>query len=241
MAKSDRLVAIVTGGSRGIGLATARALAGRGIAVVLGARSPAGVEQAVADIETSTGATGHVLGVQCDVRRYEDCQRLVAAAVDRFGRLDILVNNAGVGVYARADQLSPEDWRNMIGTNLDGVFYCCREAIPHLERQGGWIINIGSLSGKHAFRNGTAYNASKFGLVGFSEALMEDVRHAGIRVSLIMPGSVATGFSGSEPGPGDAWKVQPEDVAQVVLDLLDFPARTMPSRVEMRPTRPPVK
>lgn len=232
-------VAVVTGGSRGIGLEVARALAREGMRVVVAGRSSEALERAAAALRAE--GHGEVHGIPCDVRRHEDCRALIAGAVERFGRLDVLVNNAGVGIFGAVDELSPEEWRTVLGTNLDGVFYCCREAIPHLRRTQGWIINIGSLAGKHASARGTAYNASKFGLVGFSEALMEDVRHDGIRVSLIMPGSVATGFSGREPGPEDAWKTQPEDIARAVVDLLAFPARTLPSRIEIRPSRPPRK
>lgn len=178
----------------------------------------------------------------CDVRRHEDCRHLVAETERILGRLDILVNNAGVGGFAPVEEMAPEEWDRIIGTNLDSLFYCCHEALPALKRAGGgWIINIGSLAGKNAFPGGAAYNASKFGLIGFSEALMQEVRHDGIRVSYIMPGSVATGFSHPRPGTGDDWKVRPEDIAAIVLDLLRTPARTLPSRIEVRPSRPPRK
>jgi 3-oxoacyl-[acyl-carrier protein] reductase len=155
--------------------------------------------------------------------------------VEAFGGLDILVNNAGVGVFAPVAELTVDEWDRVVETNLSGLFYCTHAAIPHLKQQGGgWIINIGSLAGKNAFPGGAAYNASKFGLIGFSEALMQEVRHDGIRVSYIMPGSVATpGFSEAD------WKIQPEDLGQIVLDLLATPDRTLPSRIEVRPSRPP--
>ena len=172
-----------------------------------------------------------------DVGRYDDCRRLVADAVAAFGRLDILVNNAGTGIFGPVAEMSPEDWDRTIATNLNGLFYCSHEALPHLRQAGaGWIINIGSLAGKNAFPGGAAYNASKFGVIGFSEALMQEVRYEGVRVSYVMPGSVATEFG---PGGQEDWKIQPEDVAQIVLDLLAFPERTLPSRVEVRPSRPP--
>jgi NAD(P)-dependent dehydrogenase (short-subunit alcohol dehydrogenase family) len=168
------------------------------------------------------------------------CERLVARTVAHFGGLDILVNNAGVGVFAPVLELTPERWRDVIGTNLDGVFYCSHAALPTLTGRGdAWIINIGSLAGKNAFPNGAAYNASKFGLIGFSEALMQEVRHDGVRVSCIMPGSVATEFSHPAGAGREDWKVQPEDIAQLVLELLAMPARTLPSRIEVRPSRPP--
>jgi NAD(P)-dependent dehydrogenase (short-subunit alcohol dehydrogenase family) len=170
----------------------------------------------------------------------EQCERLMTRAVEALGRLDVLVNNAGLGVFAPVDAMSVEDWHRQIETNLDGVFYCCRAALPHLKRNGGWIVNIGSLAGKNPFAGGAAYNASKFGLLGFSEALMLEVRHEGVRVCCVMPGSVATDFSGDDGGGSD-WKLHPEDVAQVVCDLLAFPERALPTRIEIRPSRPPRK
>jgi 3-oxoacyl-[acyl-carrier protein] reductase len=228
--------AVVTGGSRGIGLAIVRTLAAHGAAVAVAARSQAGVEQAVASLDGANG--GRALGVACDVRRWEDCDALIARALSAFGRLDVLVNNAGLGVFEPVETMSLEDWRRQIATNLDGVFHCCRAALPALKRSQGWVINVGSLAGKNAFAGGAAYNASKFGLLGFSEALMLEVRHDGVRVTCVMPGSVATEFGG-EATEGAAWKLHPEDVAEVVRDLLAFPARALPSRVEIRPSRPP--
>ncbi|HUP90157.1 MAG TPA: SDR family NAD(P)-dependent oxidoreductase, partial [Longimicrobiales bacterium] len=156
-----------------------------------------------------------------------------------FGGLDILVNNAGIGGFALAEEMTPDHWDAVIGTNLNGLFYCTHAALPHLKRAGqSWVINIGSLAGKNAFPKGSAYNASKFGLIGFSEALMQEVRHDGVRVTYIMPGSVATDFDGSSPGHNEAWMIQPDDIAKIVTDLLDTPDRTLPSRVEVRPSRP---
>ena len=224
-------VAVVTGGTKGIGRAIAEGLLGVGASVVIGARTEADVREA----ERALGERAR--GVVWDVRDPEQCRSGIETAVEAFGGLDLLVNNAGVGRWAPVETLSIEDWDAVIGTNLDGLFYCSHHAIPRLrKRGGGWIINIGSLAGKNAFPNGAAYNASKFGLIGFSEALMQEVRHEGIRVSYIMPGSVATpGFSS---GAAD-WKIQPEDIARIVLDLLAMPDRTLPSRVEVRPSRPP--
>ncbi len=226
-------VAVVTGGTKGIGRAIAEALLNAGAQVVVGART----EGDVRGVEADWGE--RVRGLVCDVRDPEQCARLVGTAVDWFEGLDILVNNAGVGVFRSVEELTVEQWDQVLETNLSGIFYCSRLAIPHLRRAGGgWIINIGSLAGKNAFPGGAAYNASKFGLIGFSEALMQEVRQDGIRVSYIMPGSVSTSGFGS--GEGD-WKIQPEDLGQIVLDLLATPARTLPSRIEVRPSRPPKK
>lgn len=226
-------VAVVTGGTKGIGRAIAEALHDAGARIAIGARTEADVRAAEEDLG------GRVLGVVCDVRLQADCERLVAGAVDAFGRLDILVNNAGVGVFGEVETLSPERWRTVIETNLNGVFYCTHAALPHLKKGGdAWVINIGSLAGKNAFPGGAAYNASKFGLIGFSEALMQEVRHDGVRVSYIMPGSVASDFSHPTSGSDD-WKIHPQDIARIVLDLVSFPSRTLPSRVEVRPSRPP--
>jgi 3-oxoacyl-[acyl-carrier protein] reductase len=230
--------AVVTGSSKGIGYAIAGALAGAGANVVLSARDEGEVRAAAERLDGWGG--GAAIGVACDVRRHDDVRRMIRAAVDRFGGLDILVNNAGVGGFGPADEMEPEKWAQIIETNLNGVYYCCHEAIPLLrERGGGWILNIGSLAGKNPFAGGAAYNASKFGLLGFSEATMLDVRQDGIRVSCIMPGSVNTHFF--EGGPRDAndWMIQPEDIGELVLDMVAFPERTLPSRVEIRPTRPP--
>jgi 3-oxoacyl-[acyl-carrier protein] reductase len=230
--------AIVTGSSKGIGLSIAEELARAGANVVLSARNEAEVAEAARRVD-GMGA-GRALGVACDVGKLDDVRRLVRTTVDELGGLDILVNNAGVGRFAPMGELTPEDWDAMIRTNLDGVFYCCHEAIPHLRKSGdAWIINIASLAGKNPFAGGAAYNASKFGLVGFSEALMLDVRQMGIRVNYLMPGSVATYFNDHTPTEADDWKIQPEDIAQVVMDLLALPSRTLVSRMEIRPSKPP--
>lgn len=229
-------VAVVTGGTRGIGRAIAEALLGSGANVVLTGRRAENAERVARELD---GGDGRALGLACDVRDPASCRELIEGAVQAFGRLDILINNAGVGHFAPVAEMAVEDWQRVIETNLSGVFYCTHEALPHLKAAGGgWVINIGSLAGKNAFPGGAAYNASKFGLVGFTEALMQEVRGDGIRVSSIMPGSVATAFNHPSPGTGDEWKIQPQDIAQLVLDLLDMPARTLPSRIEVRPSMP---
>jgi 3-oxoacyl-[acyl-carrier protein] reductase len=232
-------VAIVTGGSKGIGLAIAEALAGRGMRVAIAARGEDDVRAAAERLNRDAGET-RAIGVRCDVREYADCRVLVDETVRTFGRLDVLVNNAGVGRFAHVGELSPEDWHTVIATNLNGVYHCTHAALPALRESGdAWIINIGSLAGKNPFAGGAAYNASKFGLIGFTEAVMQDVRHEGVRVSNIMPGSVATEF---RAGGSDAeWKIRSEDIAELVIGLLDMPGRTLPSRIEVRPSRPPKK
>lgn len=232
--------AVVTGGSKGIGYAVADTLAAAGANVVLCARSAEDVSRV--SRELSGKGAGQVVGVTCDMRNQADVRSLINRAVDEFGGLDILVNNAGVGIFAPIDELSPNDWHAVIGTNLNGVFYASQAAIPHMKRRGtGLIINIGSLAGKNPMPGGTAYNASKFGLLGFSEAMMLDVRHHGIRVSCVMPGSVSTHFNQHTPSEADAWKIQPEDIARLVMELIEMPERTLPSRIEVRPTQPPRK
>jgi NAD(P)-dependent dehydrogenase (short-subunit alcohol dehydrogenase family) len=234
----DGKTAVVTGGSKGIGYSIGEYLARAGANVVLSARN-AGEVKAAADRLNGVGA-GTVVGVQADVRSYEEVRRMIAAAAELGDGLDILINNAGVGGFAPVDQIPVDLWHTIIETNLNGVFYCCRVAIPHMRKRGaGWIINIGSLAGKNPFAGGAAYNASKFAIVGFSEAMMLDVREDNIRTSYVMPGSVATYFNDHTPSEADAWKIQPEDIAQIVMDLLAMNPRTLPSRVEVRPSRPP--
>ena len=231
----DGKVALVTGGNRGIGRGIAEALRSEGAQVVITARGSAAAEAAAAEIGPGT------IGLACDVRGYEAVERLFREIEKRAGGVDVLVNNAGIGIFAPVADTDPEDWRAVIETNLNGVFYCCHEAIPQMrKRGGGYIFNISSLAGKNPFANGAAYNASKFGLNGFSEALMMEVRYDGIRVSYLMPGSVATEF-GRGSTAKEGWALKPEDVAEVVLDLLRSPSHALYSRVEMRPSRPPKK
>ena len=226
--------ALVTGGSRGIGFAIARALGASGASVAITGRDGGALE--TARKELGAGA----LTLRADVRNEREAAQAVDDTVRQFGGLDLLVNNAGVGLFAPVADMTPADWRQVIETNLSGVFYCCHAAIHHLRARGrGWIINISSLASKNAFVNGAAYCASKSGLNAFSEALMQEVRHDNIRVSCVMPGSVATGFGGRGPQGIAEWKLSPDDVAQVVMDLVAFPDRSLPSRVELRPSRPP--
>ena len=233
-------IAIVTGGSKGIGLAIARALAADGVNVAITGRNAAQLSSAKRAVEGA--GTGAVETLQMDVRQMDDVQRAVDATASRFGGLDIVVNNAGIGIFASVAAMTPEQWAAVIETNLTGVFYMCRATIPHLrKRGGGFIINISSLAGKNPFVDGGAYCASKAALNAFSETLMQEVRYDGIRVSYVLPGSVATGFSSGDPEKGADWKISPDEVADVVVNLLRHDPRSLPSRVELRPSRPPKK
>ena len=232
--------AVVTGGTRGIGLSIARALAAEGASVFICGRDAARVTSAVKELRKN-GA--EVEGIAANVSRYDDCRQLIARAAERFGGPDILVNNAGLGVFKPVEQITPEEWDEVIGTNLSGAFYCSREAIPWMRRRGGgYIFNISSLAGINPFAGGAAYNASKFGLNGFSEAMMQDVRYEGIRVSTIMPGSVDTDFA-AQPGAkkSESWKLTGDDIAKAVVDLYKYPKSSLASRIELRPAQPPRK
>lgn len=222
-------VAAVTGGTRGIGRAIAERLLEEGARVAICSRSAAGVEQAVREMG------GRCAGVAADVARPEQVSNFFRFIDERFAALDILINNAGVGIFRSVADMTVEEWHAQIDTNLNGAFYCSHEALQRFRnRQGGYIINISSLAGKNPIAGGAAYNASKFGLNGFSEAMMLDHRYENVRVSYVMPGSVATEF-----GDGAAeWKIAPRDVAEVAVLLLRMPARTTVSRVEIRPSKP---
>ena len=224
--------AFVTGGSKGIGLAVARALTRQGYGVTITARGREEVEAAARELGE------RALGLACDVRDLGEQQAAVRQHVERFGGLDVLFANAGVGNFAPIQDLDAERWREVIDTNLTGVFYSVKACVPELAKTRGYVITLSSLAGKNPFAGGGAYNASKFGLNGLSEAMMLDLRPLGIKVSQIMPGSVATHFAGHQPDQTDAWKIQPEDIAQIVVDLLDMNPRTLPSRIEVRPAQP---
>ena len=234
MADNSGKVAIVTGGSRGIGRSVVEALLGAGWRVRFCSRSPESVKRAQDELAERFGDA--VQGRAVDVRRQEE----VDAFVGEENRIDCLVNNAGLGVFAPVDELTGDQWRDVIETNLSGCFYFLRAVAPVMKRQGsGWIFNIASLAGRNPMAGGAAYNASKFGLIGMSEAAMLDLRSHGVRVAAILPGSVDTGFG---RGGGDgSWKLQPEDIASMVLHLLSYPPNALPSLVEMRPAKPPGK
>lgn len=232
--------AVVTGGTKGIGRAIADSLIRAEANVVVTARNAVQIEVAVSELIGF--GRGRTAGFVCDVRDYGQVRTLFQSTIATFQRVDILVNNAGIGIFAPVEEMAPADFRAVLETNLIGVYHCCHEAIPLMkQRGGGYIFNISSLAGVNAHPRMAAYNASKFGLNGFTEALMQEVRHDGIKVSYIMPGSVNTEFGGDSPSEEKSWQLQPEDVAHVVMDLLNYPARSLPSRVEIRPARPPKK
>ena len=233
----DGKVAVVTGGSKGIGKSIAEELLKEGTAVFICARSKTDLRQAIRDLERF----GKVDGEVCDVRSEHQVKMMIEECCRKFGGLDILINNAGVGVFGKTvEELSPEEFRAVLETNLFGVFYACHFAIPEMkQRSGGYIINISSLAGQNAHPKMAAYNASKFGLNGFSEALMQEVRHDDIKVSYVCPGSVNTEFGGDTVSPEKAWQLQPEDISLTVVNLLKHELRSLPSKIEIRPSKPP--
>ena len=234
-------VAVVTGGSRGIGLATARTLLQRGARVAITATSDTSLRAATEELDKISGDSA-VMAVRADVRRPEEVEQAFSSIAHRFGGIDVVVNNAGVGGFRAVADMTIDEWRQILDTNVSGVFHGCRAAVPHLRtRGGGWIINISSLSSTNPFPEGAAYCASKAAVNAFTDAFMQEVRHDGIRVACVLPGSVRTNFMGRSTSGSDDWKLAPEDVAQVVVDLIAHPARSLPSRVEIRPARPPRK
>jgi NAD(P)-dependent dehydrogenase (short-subunit alcohol dehydrogenase family) len=234
-------VAVVTGGSRGIGLAIAAAFVQKGIHVAISGVNPDRLQKAEAELMRMASSGAKVLTFAADVRDHLAVESLVDETSRRQGGLDILVNNAGVGWFGSVESQGHDEWRRVMDTNITGVFNGCKAAIPHLRRRGGgWIINMSSLAGSNPFVGGAAYCASKAALDAFSEALMQEVRHDGIRVSYVKPGSVNTDFMGPADSQND-WKLRPEDVAQVVVDLISHHQRSLPSRVDLRPSRPPRK
>lgn len=236
MANLKDKVAYITGGSKGIGYGIAKTLLDNGMKVAITSRNFEAAKQAAA---TLSADNQRILPLQSDVSSLEDEMKAVKTVKDKFGRLDVVVANAGIGVLASIEELSESDWKTMIDTNLTGVFNTVKASIPSLKETQGYIITIASLAGINFFANGSGYNASKFGVVGFTQAIMLDLRHYGIKVTTIMPGSVATYFNGHTPNDQDAWKIQPEDIGQIVTDLLNMHPRTLPSKIEVRPTIPP--
>lgn len=229
--------AVVTGSTKGIGLAIAEALLSEGVRTVISSRTEKEIREVVASLGASTGQK--VIGKVCDVRDPDQVRELIQFCAAELGGIDILVNNAGIGILKTVEEMSPQEWRDTIATNLDAVFYGCHFAMQEMKKSGkGFIINISSLAGKNAFPRGAAYNASKFALTGFSEALMQEIRYEEIRVAYIMPGSVDTHFSGRPHGQ-DSWKISPSDLADLVVETLKRHPRCLSSRIEVRPSKPP--
>jgi 3-oxoacyl-[acyl-carrier protein] reductase len=228
--------ALITGGSKGIGYGIAEVLIKEGIRVAITSRSQKNADQAAEKLNAIR--EGFALGLESDVRNLASQEKAVQTVLNQWGRLDYFIANAGVGHFAPIQELTAEQWQETIDINLTGVFFSAKAAIAPLSESKGYFITIASLAGTNFFANGTAYNASKFGLVGFTQAMMMDVRNAGIKVSTIMPGSVATEFNDHQPSDKDAWKIQPEDIGQIVSDLIKMPARTLPSKIEVRPSVP---
>jgi NADP-dependent 3-hydroxy acid dehydrogenase YdfG len=227
-------VAYITGGSKGIGYGVAKSLLDLGMKVAITSRH---LEEAQKAAKSLTNDDSRILALQSDVSSMENEKKSVQKVIEKFGQLDVLIANAGVGHFAPIDSMTEKDWRNTIDTNLTGVFNSVRSSVDELKKSKGYIVTIASLAGTNFFENGSAYNASKFGLVGFSQAIMLDLRKYDVKVTTIMPGSVATHFNDHTPNEADSWKIQPEDIGQIVADLLQVPQRTLPSKIEVRPSK----
>ena len=230
-------VAYITGGTKGIGLGIAKVLLDSGMRVAISGRNGEEAQKAA----SALGDKSSVIGIQSDVRNFVDEQAAVEQILDHFGQLDVVVANAGLGHFKPVDEMTLDEWNQMIDTNLTGAFHTLKATVEELKKSEGYYITISSLAGTNFFETASGYNASKFGVVGFTQAAMLDLRKYGIKVSTIMPGSVATYFNSHVPSDSDAWKIQPEDIGQLVLDLLKMNPRTLPSKIEVRPTRPDLK
>lgn len=228
-------VAYITGGSKGIGYGIAKTLIDLGMKVAISSRHLSAAKKAASSL---SGDDSKVLALESDVSSMTSEKDAVQKVLDQFGQLDVLIANAGVGHFAPIDKLSEDDWNSMIDTNLTGVFNSVKASVEELKKSKGYIITIASLAGTNFFENGSGYNASKFGLVGFTQSIMLDLRKYDVKVSTIMPGSVATHFDDHIPNDSDGWKIQPEDIGQIVADLLKMPPRSLPSKIEVRPSKP---
>lgn len=228
--------ALITGGSKGIGFGIAEALIKKNYNVAVTSRKKTAALEAANRLNAL--GIGKAVAIEADVRNFTEQEEAVREVLSRWGRLDVLVANAGIGHFASIEQLSLEQWQETLDTNLTGVFYSVKAALEALKSSKGYVITISSLAGTNFFEGGAAYNASKFGLTGFSQAIMLDLRKLGIKVTTIMPGSVATYFNNHTPNPGDEWKIQIEDIGQMVADLLAMHPRTLPSKIEVRPAMP---
>lgn len=236
MSSLQNKVALITGGSKGIGYGIAQAMLAEGMRVAITARSQKSADSAAERLRKS--GKGEVLPLAADVRDGKSQQKAVDQIISKWGGVDVLIANAGIGYFGSIETLTTEDWNETIDTNLTGVFHSVKACLEPLKKSKGYIITMASLAGTNFFAGGSAYNASKFGLVGFTQAIMMDLRNHGIKVSTIMPGSVATNFNNASPSEADAWKIQPEDIGQMVIDLLKLNPRTLPSKIEVRPSIP---
>ena len=230
-------VAYITGGTKGIGFGIAKLLLENGMKVAISGRNADGVNKAT----TLLGDSGQALGIVSDVTDLGDEESAVNKILEQWGQLDVVIANAGVGHFAPIDEMDPKDWQNMIGTNLTGAFHTLKASVEALKKSEGYYMTVASLAGTNFFAQGAGYNATKFGVVGFTQAAMLDLRKHNIKVTTIMPGSVASHFNQNEPSDKDAWKIQPEDIGKLVVDLLTMHPRTLPSKIEVRPSRPDLK
>jgi 3-oxoacyl-[acyl-carrier protein] reductase len=235
MNKLDGKVAYITGGSKGIGYGIAKTLLKNGMKVAITSRNIDAAKKAAASLDKDGK---NILPLESNVSSLDSEIKAIAEVIKHFGQLDVLIANAGVGHFASIEDLSESEWKEMVDTNLTGVFNSVKASVTALKQTKGYIISIASLAGINFFTNGSGYNATKFGVVGFSQAIMLDLRQFGVKVTTIMPGSVATHFNDHIPSDEDAWKIQPDDVGQIVIDLLHMHPRTLPSKVEVRPTIP---
>jgi len=235
----NKMTALITGGTKGIGYGIAEVLSAHGFRVAITGRDAETAADAAEKL--SSKAPGKVIGIKADVRKSADMNAAVQETIDQFGSLDLVVANAGLGHFGGIEDITEEQWHQTIDTNLTGVFNTIKASLTPLKTSKGMIVTISSLAGTNFFAGGAAYNASKFGLTGFTQAVMLDLRKHGVRVSTIMPGSVTSHFAGHTPNPDDAWKIQPEDIGQMVLDLMHMDSRTLPSKIEVRPSMPPSK
>ena len=241
MSELQGKVALITGGSKGIGYGVAACLKREGIDVVITGKSEVAVQDAATRLNSKGNERATALGLIADVRSYESQSKVIDEIIERYGKLDIVIANAGVGHFAPIHELSLAKWQETIDTNLTGAFYTLKASVEALTSSKGYYISISSLAGTNFFAGGSAYNASKFGLTGFTQAAMLDLRQYGVKVSTIMPGSVATYFNGNVPNEKDSWKIQSEDIGELVLGLLRMNPRTLPSKIEVRPLQPPLK
>ncbi|MDO1499772.1 SDR family oxidoreductase [Winogradskyella maritima] len=230
-------VALITGGTKGIGYGIAEALLKQGAKVAITSRQKASAEVTCKKLAHEDD----ILGLEADVRQLDSQRNAVEATIEKFGKLDIVIANAGLGHFASIEDMTEDNWNAVIDTNLTGVFNSIKASVDELKKTKGYYLTISSLAGTNFFAGGSAYNASKFGVTGFTQAVMLDLRKHGIKVTTIMPGSVSTHFNGNEPDESDAWKIQIEDIGQMVVDLLQMNPRTLPSKIEVRPTTPPSK